>query len=89
MQDLEQIRSLRDLRAHGYAVRPVRDEIRQNLLAGLARGDTILPGFFDLHAHYAIDLFDKGRVDELVVRGCIRHGRVRPAIQPGRAAGGG
>lgn len=24
----------------------------------------ILPGFFDLHAHYAIDLFGRGRVDE-------------------------
>ena len=27
-------------------------------------GQTILPGFFDLHAHYAIDLFGEGRVDE-------------------------
>lgn len=25
---------------------------------------TILPGFFDLHAHYAVDLFDRGRVDD-------------------------
>ncbi len=25
---------------------------------------TILPGFFDLHAHYAVDLFGEGRVDE-------------------------
>ena len=25
---------------------------------------TILPGLFDLHAHYAIDLFGEGRVDE-------------------------
>ena len=24
----------------------------------------VLPGFFDLHAHYAIDLFGRGRVDE-------------------------
>jgi imidazolonepropionase-like amidohydrolase len=27
-------------------------------------GHTILPGLFDLHAHYAIDLFGEGRVDE-------------------------
>ncbi len=27
-------------------------------------GDYVLPGFFDLHAHYAIDLFGRGRVDE-------------------------
>lgn len=25
---------------------------------------TLLPGFFDLHAHYAIDLFGQGRIDE-------------------------
>jgi hypothetical protein len=25
---------------------------------------TILPGFFDLHAHYAVDLFGQGRIDE-------------------------
>ncbi|MDT8342128.1 MAG: amidohydrolase family protein, partial [Longimicrobiales bacterium] len=28
---------------------------------------TVLPGFFDLHAHYAVDLFGEGRVDETVV----------------------
>lgn len=28
---------------------------------------TILPGLFDLHAHYAVDLFGEGRVDETVV----------------------
>ena len=26
--------------------------------------ETILPGLFDLHAHYAVDLFGEGRVDE-------------------------
>lgn len=30
----------------------------------LADGEYILPGLFDLHAHYAVDLFGKGRVDE-------------------------
>lgn len=33
-------------------------------LVELEAEDFVLPGFFDLHAHYAIDLFDKGRVDE-------------------------
>ena len=33
----------------------------------LAENETILPGFFDLHAHYAIDLFGRGRVDEYTV----------------------
>jgi len=28
---------------------------------------TILPGLFDLHAHYAVDLFGEGRVDEYLV----------------------
>jgi len=30
----------------------------------LDESDTILPGFFDLHAHYGVDLFGLGRVDE-------------------------
>ena len=30
----------------------------------LANDQTILPGLFDLHAHYAVDLFGAGRVDE-------------------------
>lgn len=29
--------------------------------------ETILPGFFDLHAHYAVDLLGEGRVDEYEV----------------------
>jgi imidazolonepropionase-like amidohydrolase len=33
----------------------------------LAADETILPGFFDLHAHYAIDLFNQGRVDEYTI----------------------
>ncbi len=30
----------------------------------LAADDYVLPGLFDLHAHYAVDLFGEGRVDE-------------------------
>jgi imidazolonepropionase-like amidohydrolase len=30
----------------------------------LKEDEYILPGFFDLHAHYGMDLFGKGRVDE-------------------------
>ena len=33
----------------------------------LAADETMLPGLFDLHAHYAIDLFGAGRVDEYTV----------------------
>jgi imidazolonepropionase-like amidohydrolase len=37
----------------------------------LAAGETVLPGFFDLHAHYAIDLFGEDRVDEYTVNPII------------------
>ena len=33
----------------------------------LAAGETVLPGFFDMHAHYAIDLFGEERVDEYTI----------------------
>jgi imidazolonepropionase-like amidohydrolase len=37
----------------------------------LARDETILPGLFDLHAHYAMDLFGDGRLDETDVNPVI------------------
>lgn len=37
----------------------------------LAANQTILPGLFDLHAHYAVDLFGAGRVDEYDVNPVI------------------
>jgi imidazolonepropionase-like amidohydrolase len=37
----------------------------------LDASETILPGFFDLHAHYAIDLFGQERVDEYTVNPII------------------
>jgi hypothetical protein len=37
----------------------------------LAGNDTILPGMIDLHAHYNLDLVDKGRVEEVVYNGII------------------
>ncbi|MGH7501179.1 MAG: amidohydrolase family protein [Longimicrobiales bacterium] len=33
----------------------------------VAEQETVVPGFFDLHAHYAVDLFGEGRVDEYEV----------------------
>src|SRR5262245_34351660 len=33
----------------------------------LANDEFVLPGFFDLHAHYAIDLFGGGRIDDTAV----------------------
>jgi len=37
----------------------------------LADGDTVLPGMIDLHAHYNLDLVDKGRVEEVVYNGIV------------------
>ena len=37
----------------------------------LAESDTILPGMIDLHAHYTLDLVDKGRVEEVTYNGII------------------
>lgn len=37
----------------------------------LAETDTLLPGLFDLHAHYAMDLFGEGRIDEHTVNPVI------------------
>ncbi len=39
----------------------------------LRLGDTatILPGFFDLHAHYNLDLLDQGRVEEVFYNGLV------------------
>ena len=42
----------------GTVYTPAFDVVR------LADDETLLPGFFDLHAHHAIDLFDRGRRDE-------------------------
>jgi len=37
----------------------------------LADSDTILPGMIDLHAHYNMDLVDKGRVEEVIHNGIV------------------
>lgn len=40
-------------------------------LIELEDSETILPGLIDLHAHYNLDLVDKGRVEEVVHNGTI------------------
>ena len=37
----------------------------------LSNDETILPGMFDLHAHYNLDLIDEGRVEEVVHNGTL------------------
>jgi imidazolonepropionase-like amidohydrolase len=39
-------------------------DLSQAEVVRLADDETVLPGLFDLHAHYAVDLFGAGRVDE-------------------------
>jgi len=51
-------------------------DAEQLILAGatvidLEVSETLLPGMFDLHAHYNIDLVDKGRVEEVIHNGTI------------------
>ncbi len=51
-------------------------DVKQTNLAAatiikLENSETVLPGFFDLHAHYNLDLIDKGRVEEVVHNGTI------------------
>lgn len=46
------------------SIGPPPDTADFTITVNLGEEATILPGFFDLHAHYAVDLFGEGRVDE-------------------------
>jgi imidazolonepropionase-like amidohydrolase len=39
-------------------------DLSQAEVVRLSDDETVMPGLFDLHAHYAVDLFGAGRVDE-------------------------
>ena len=39
-------------------------DLRDVEVVELSDDDYVIPGMFDLHAHYAMDLFGEGRVDE-------------------------
>ena len=49
------------------AVAPLAPPASGATIVALDDGDFIMPGLFDLHAHYAVDLFGEGRVDEYTV----------------------
>lgn len=53
---------------HIGPLEPMGSGARAILLDG---GHFIMPGLFDLHAHYAVDLFGEGRVDEYTVNPVI------------------
>jgi len=75
-------RTLGELRAAGYRVLPVREEMRKNLLARLGRAERILPGIigFDdtvipeienavLAGHHMVFLGERGQAKSRVIRG--------------------
>ena len=42
-------------------------EVGRARIVSLEDDSFVMPGLFDLHAHYAVDLFGEGRVDEYTV----------------------
>ncbi len=82
MPDAGTSRTLGELRAAGYRVLPVREEMRKNLLARLGRAERILPGIigFDdtvipeienavLAGHHMVFLGERGQAKSRVIRG--------------------
>ncbi|MFN8641583.1 MAG: magnesium chelatase [Candidatus Binatia bacterium] len=74
--------TLGELRAAGIAARPVREEMRRNLLAKLERGERLLPGIigFDdtvipeienalLAGHHMVFLGERGQAKSRLIRG--------------------
>jgi magnesium chelatase subunit I len=79
--DADSLRTLGELKASGYRVRPVREEMRKNLLARLARGERILPGIIGyddsvvpevenaiLAGHHIVFLGERGQAKSRVIR---------------------
>jgi len=58
-------------RIAGLDVSAEEQNIPHATVIELAESDTILPGLIDLHAHYNLDLVDKGRVEEVVYNGIV------------------
>ncbi len=82
MPGSESLRTLGELRADGYEVRPVREEMRRNLLGRLSRNEPILPGIIGyddtvvpeienaiLAGHHMVFLGERGQAKSRVIRG--------------------
>jgi magnesium chelatase subunit I len=80
--EVETSRTLGELRAAGYRVLPVREEMRKNLLARLGRSERILPGIIGyddtvipeienavLAGHHMVFLGERGQAKSRVIRG--------------------
>ncbi len=78
----ERAGTLGELKRNGYQALPVREEMRRNLLAKLARGERILPGIigFDdtvlpeienavLAGHHMVFLGERGQAKSRIIRG--------------------
>jgi magnesium chelatase subunit I len=82
VQVSDEMRTLGELKAGGYRVLPVRDELRKNLLAHLAGSERILPGIIGydetvipevenaiLAGHHMVFLGERGQAKSRVIRG--------------------
>ena len=82
MPELASLRTIGDLRAAGYRVLPVREEMRRNLLARLGRREPILRGIIGyddtvvpevenavLAGHHMVFLGERGQAKSRVIRG--------------------
>ncbi len=81
---MEDARTLGELKRGGYELLPVREEMRRNLLASLARGERILPGIvgYDetvvpeienaiLSGHHIVFLGERGQAKSRIMRGLV------------------
>ncbi|MCW5891729.1 MAG: magnesium chelatase [bacterium] len=84
MRDSNRPGTLGELRASGYVVRPVREEMRRNLLAKLQSGERFLPGIvgYDdsvipeienaiLAGHHIVFLGERGQGKSRIIRGLV------------------
>lgn len=62
---------IRDGRFHTIGQEASAEVSAQATVIKLDDDQTILPGMFDLHAHYNYDLLDKGRVEEVIHSGNV------------------
>jgi magnesium chelatase subunit I len=81
VSSVDPARTLGELRASGYVVAPVREEMRRNLLAHLAAGERILPGIIGyddsvipdlenaiLAGHHMVFLGERGQGKSRIIR---------------------
>jgi magnesium chelatase subunit I len=81
---MQNARTLGELRANGWITRPVREEMRQNLIARLGRGERILSGIIGyddtvipeienalLAGHHMVFLGERGQAKSRIIRGLI------------------